>query len=205
MQAKTPLREKRRLSSRKAFLDAARQLFNDPGFEETTMGQIAELAELHLQTLYSHFPTKQALAATLHIEPFRESLANRKTSTIEWWRIWVGEAARKEMKKDGGATFLQFVMRESADPRLAGAQSEIAYRLTYSLARAIAEDFKMDMEIDRRPVLIAYMLWGGNADAVYRWSKAGGKGDLRQITVDALLEVETIVNNYEQFVGFTPR
>ena len=203
MQSKTPLREKRRLSSRKAFLDAARTLFDNPGFQETTMGQIAELADLHLQTLYSHFPTKQNLAATLQAESFRDALGIRKKDTMTFWREWIRAAAKAQVSKDGGASFFQYLMTEKADPKLAGAQSLIANQYTYSMARAIAEDLNLDIDTDRRPVYIAYMLWGANADAVFRWSKTEGKGDLVKIAVNAVKDVEKIVNEYQQFVGFT--
>jgi AcrR family transcriptional regulator len=195
MEANQPLRAKRRRASRRAFIEAARVLFNDPGFEETTMARIADRAGLHLQTLYKHFPTKQVLASTLHSEDFRAALAERKTSTLIFWRDWVRRAAMKEISVAEGASFLQYVTGKK-DPKVAGVKAELGTRYIYLLADSIAEDMKLDLATDRRPVLIANMLWGGNIDALYRWSETGGKADLVALVADAAEQVEAIVSTH---------
>ncbi len=202
MAVQATLREQRRQASRAAFIEAARVLFEEPGFQHTTMSQIANHAGLHVQTLYTHFPTKQLLAATLHCERFRAALASRPGDTITFWQDWVHRAARSESSNDHGRSFLQFVVSGQSDPKVAGVKAEIAHDYIYDLADAIALDFGLDLETDRRPVLIANMLWGGNSDAVFRWSGSGGKIDLVNVVVTAAEEVAGIVRNYQEFVGF---
>lgn len=55
------LREKKAERTRAAFATSAIELFLAQGYEETTMEQIAEHAEMGASTLYRHFPTKDLL------------------------------------------------------------------------------------------------------------------------------------------------
>lgn len=43
-------------------MNSAMELFVDVGYEEVTLAQIAEHAEIHVQTLYKHFKNKTILA-----------------------------------------------------------------------------------------------------------------------------------------------
>jgi AcrR family transcriptional regulator len=63
-------RERERLGRRQAILDAARKLFWERGYEQATMPQIADIAELAPGTLYLYFPSKQALYAELLFEGY---------------------------------------------------------------------------------------------------------------------------------------
>lgn len=55
------LRELKAERTRAAILDAALQLFEAHGFEQATMEQIAERAEIGIATLYRYFPTKDSV------------------------------------------------------------------------------------------------------------------------------------------------
>ncbi|GAA4181908.1 helix-turn-helix domain-containing protein [Gryllotalpicola koreensis] len=52
------LRERKAERTRGAIREAALRLFEKQGFEQTTMEQIAEVAEVGVATLYRYFPTK---------------------------------------------------------------------------------------------------------------------------------------------------
>jgi AcrR family transcriptional regulator len=53
--------ERRRVKTRDAFVDAARALFAERGFEATTIADIAEAADLGFGTFYRYFPDKEAV------------------------------------------------------------------------------------------------------------------------------------------------
>lgn len=55
------LRERKREAQRQRLLDAAVDLFRTEGYEQTHMEKIAQRADVSPPTLYSYFPTKQAL------------------------------------------------------------------------------------------------------------------------------------------------
>lgn len=53
--------ERKRLQTRRAIVAAAQQLFYERGFENTTVADIAEAADVALQTVFNHVRTKEEL------------------------------------------------------------------------------------------------------------------------------------------------
>ncbi len=184
-----PLRQQRRKANRCALIDAAESLFAEHGFEKTTMCNIADSAELHVQTLYNHFPTKQSIATALEGEKLRLARSNSPLDTLEFWSHWVELNATTQLTQDGGIAFFRYIHASETDPRIAGVRAGIARAYVEVLADGIAEDFGFNRRVDRLPIVIAYMLWGANADAVKRWMDKDGEADLRQLAVDAATEV----------------
>ena len=58
-------RSRRKQEVRSRVIRAAQALFLTQGFEQTTVAQIAEAADVVPQTLFNHFPSKQALLGEL--------------------------------------------------------------------------------------------------------------------------------------------
>jgi len=54
-------RTRRRQQTHQSILDAAHRLFAERGYEHTKLIDIADAADLHLQTLYRHFNCKHEL------------------------------------------------------------------------------------------------------------------------------------------------
>jgi AcrR family transcriptional regulator len=52
-------RERKKLATRRALIDAAVELFTEHGFEKTTVAQIAERADVSTRTYFLHFETKE--------------------------------------------------------------------------------------------------------------------------------------------------
>lgn len=55
--------ERRKQETRKKIIEAAVALFAQQGFNDTTMEQIADKADVAKKTLYNHFPVKEAILA----------------------------------------------------------------------------------------------------------------------------------------------
>ena len=158
------------------------------------MEQIAESAELHVQTLYRHFPSKQLLAASVERMQFEAALAESNEDTLTTWRAWVDSAARGQLELDGGVSFIRYVHELQSNPKVAVAVMEIGREYTELLTTGLANDFGMDPERDNLPGLVASMLWSGNGNAVGRWYRAGGEADLVNLTVGVVDEVRDIVS-----------
>jgi len=60
-----PLRERKKLRTRRALADAALRLFAEQGFDATTLEELAEEAEVSVRTLYNHFGDKEGLLTAL--------------------------------------------------------------------------------------------------------------------------------------------
>jgi AcrR family transcriptional regulator len=180
-------RQERWHVTRETFLETARNLFRHQGFEATTMAQIAEQSGKHIQTLYRHFPTKNALHAHLYLKEFEDALASRQTDALVFWQDWIRKSAR--LARGAAAAHARRAPLEI--PGVAWGESaplEVADQYIDSLAAALADDFNLDPDASRLPILIANMLWGANRDAIRRYYASRGKNDYVQLKVDAAEE-----------------
>jgi AcrR family transcriptional regulator len=86
------LREMKAARSRQTMTDVALELFLRDGFDETTMEQIAERAEVGTTTLYRYFPTKDQLLLDPLVEAIDPAPYLRARPTDEPLEISLGEA-----------------------------------------------------------------------------------------------------------------
>ena len=54
-------RERKKAATRKSLADAALRLFLDRGYDQVSIRDIAEAADVSTTTLFKHFPSKEAL------------------------------------------------------------------------------------------------------------------------------------------------
>ena len=67
------LRERKKLQTREAIADAARALFLERGFDDVTVADVAEAADVSEATVFNYFPTKEDLAF-YRMEDFEEEM-----------------------------------------------------------------------------------------------------------------------------------
>src|SRR5574341_1099972 len=80
LKVKSPRRKKRFLKNRQIIMQAAQELFSLKGFEQTTMSDIAQSAEIAAGTIYLYFENKEELFYALIQEGMRELLVNLKNA-----------------------------------------------------------------------------------------------------------------------------
>jgi AcrR family transcriptional regulator len=177
-----PLRERRKSRTRSALISAAGELFLELGYDGTTLEAIAQRAELHVQTLYRHFPNKESLALAADwdlLARFKDALHKRDPDQpfLEFWRAWVVRRAEQALERFP-ATFLQRVQDRERLPDLAGQALAVWNEYLELLTKCLAQDMGVNVRTNRYPRLFAAMLWGGNHSAVRRWAESGGKQKL---------------------------
>lgn len=191
-----PRREKKKKITRDTIKEAALHLFAEKGYEDTTLGNIAEAADLHLQTLYRHFASKSELAASIDQDfflHFQDAFAERTENTLVFWRQWV-ELSCKEILKSG-AKYRRAIVKLLSAPDLRTTYLDTWFEYQKLLATGIAQDMGVSKEQDPRPFLIASTLWAGHLFALRRWVESNGKRDL---LADCLEVVDTTMELWNE-------
>lgn len=67
-------RERKKQQTREKIASVAMELFLERGFEQVTVTEVAEAADVSINTVYNYFPTKEDLIFGLH-QPMETSLA----------------------------------------------------------------------------------------------------------------------------------
>ncbi|WP_160691409.1 TetR/AcrR family transcriptional regulator [Clostridium sp. C2-6-12] len=73
--------ERRKKETREKIVKVAMKLFQDQGFNNTTMEQIAEKTDIARKTLYNYFPVKEAIVDE-YVRGISEKLAGENLETI---------------------------------------------------------------------------------------------------------------------------
>lgn len=85
------LRERKKLATRKALIEASRRLIREKGYDGATLEEICRAANIHVTTFFSYFPNKEELAfAHLHdaVRGFVEGVQQRPEGVdvlSYWW------------------------------------------------------------------------------------------------------------------------
>lgn len=115
------LRERKAARTREQIVDVALDLFIEQGYDETTMEQIAERAEVGNTTLYRYFPSKDLLI----LERLRQSIdlggRLRARPVSEPLNVALGAAIRDSLERsddeDGRYTELRRIVDNAPVPR----------------------------------------------------------------------------------------
>lgn len=191
-----PRREKRKQETHRRLTKAASRLFEENGYADTTLAEIARVADVHVTTLFTHFKSKRELGEAvtdLILENLARFIADNQGQRpfFEAQRDLVSRVAdaykrRAPYRISLGRSFGQ-------DPELTATWMHYEQRQIELLAGYIAHDFNLDVTTDYRPTLVANMLVGGNILAHQRWVASNGESDLKSECLAALDAVERIV------------
>lgn len=160
------LRERKKQATREALIASARKLFAEKGYENTTLNEICDSADVHISTFFSYFESKEELAFAHTIEQlehFRHLMANRTEggSAIEAWWKFVDEYSTTERNRESA-----FMERMDEIPALRSRYASIVREYEDILAGALAKEAGNDPKVDlfsrlKAATILALMVAGG--------------------------------------------
>ncbi|WP_145813660.1 TetR/AcrR family transcriptional regulator [Kribbella amoyensis] len=186
----TSLRERRKTETRQTVQRHALRLFEDRGYDETTVNDVAQAAGVSAMTVYRHFPTKEdlvlwdeysSLTATVLAElPPEEHLARRiGHALIQTATTAIGASpSRRQLL----LTQLRLMI---SVPALRARHLDNQYAAQDAIVRAVCgEEPDPDQEFHTRAISGACL--GVTHIALVRWAKEDGKPDLAALLREAL-------------------
>lgn len=151
------LRERKKLRTREAIIDAALTLFAERGFERTTVADIAAAADIAPRTFFGYFPTKEDVV----FHDFDETLAGleQRLSTrapgqtaIDAMRDWIADLLAEADFDDPRALCQREITRSTA--ALREHERTLMARWETVLGEAVAHDLGADQG-PLRPRMVA--------------------------------------------------
>lgn len=133
---------------RQHILEAAEQLFYQQGMEQTSMDQVAQLANVSKRTVYNHFETKDALFQAI-LDRMREQIGSTKAITFitdediqpQLLQIAQQEAdmlGSEKFLRTARVAFLHMLKQPELAKRLSGSKVGCMNFLETFLAQAVA-------------------------------------------------------------------
>lgn len=187
-----PMRTSRRKKTRASIIEAADKLFREHGYKNTTMNAIADVAGVHVTTVFNHFPNKTDLVSKIAggaVIGLERAIAEHKGKTpfFTFMRevTKLGGERSSQKKADAIRSDVGVFLGESPDVMATWVLSEA--KKAKMLAAYIAEDYGIDMDNDLRPSLAANMIVTGTVQAYQSWLEHGGKTNL---VADALAVID---------------
>jgi AcrR family transcriptional regulator len=173
------LRERKKLRTRQALIDAAFDLFARKGFEATTVEEIAEAVEVSSRTFFRYFPTKEDVVLTVFEEQFALMVAAFEARPPDEPVLTaLGNAAGAmlvtcEQGLDGIAPERFECAQQLAmdSPSLFARVLEHASAKQEDMTRRIADRMGVDPGSDFRPHLVASVAIFGIRAATDSWRK----------------------------------
>ncbi|GAA5065255.1 AcrR family transcriptional regulator [Thermocatellispora tengchongensis] len=136
-------RERKKAATRQAIADAALRLFLERGYDEVSIREIADAADVSTTTLFKHFPVKEALV----FDEDSDQEARLLAAVRERPKGQSIPAALREhalttrlAAADGDAGFTAFAGLVASTPALRDYAQNMWLRHTAALAQAIAEE-----------------------------------------------------------------
>lgn len=194
-----PRRSAAKARTRERIEQAARRLFVTLGYSDATMAAVAEAADVHITTLFTHFSSKRELAMTIattagaRMEATVMSHRAQGVPVLAFWRMQVLRIANAYERDGDGQINLGRAL--AGEPELLPAwfahqQLQISLMTDY-----IAAELGLDTQQDRRPQMAAAMLVAGGRMAFDMWIESGRAGDLVAENERLLAAAEAILSS----------
>jgi AcrR family transcriptional regulator len=180
--AQLSLRERKKIKTRQAIRHAAYRLFEEQGYDATTVEQIAAAAEVSPSTFFRYFPTKEDVVLTDEYDPLMvAALLDRPADEpiVESLRH-ATVALLRQMFAEGGRDREEIVHRVRLSrevPAIRARMGENISETCQTMAAALAKQRGRDPKDLEIRVLVGAVV-GAWQEALMHWIDGGGQEDL---------------------------
>jgi AcrR family transcriptional regulator len=186
------LRERKKQKTRWSIQEHALRLFQEQGYEQTTVDQIAAAAEISPSTFFRYFKTKEDVVIEDEYDPLLLKLLAEQppgrsplAALREVMRTALGAMPEEELAKVYQRTRLQMSVPALRMRMLDGFTANLDL-----LSGALAKQAGRDPD-DYDVRVFAGAITGAMLVAIYTWTQGGGKGNLGELLDRALGELES--------------
>ncbi|MEU1284241.1 TetR family transcriptional regulator [Kitasatospora sp. NPDC005856] len=184
------LRERKKIKTRKLIRQEALRLFLESGYEETTVEQIAEAAEISPSTFFRYFPSKEHVVFADEYEPLLEhAIASRCTD--EPLVVAVRNSAVELSRTTLAADRAELLLRMQLIDRVPALRSRLPQHQkdeTGFVAELVAR--RLDCEPDSfRVQLLVSVLGTIVVEVLLTWARHNGERSLEEMFVEAFAGV----------------
>jgi AcrR family transcriptional regulator len=174
-----PLRERKRLLTRRALADAALRLFTEKGFDKTTLDEVAEEALVSKSTFFRAFPAKEAAAIEAEAEMWQgylAALAGRQLSGAILEELHQSlTAAVTELEPGWDERFVATRRLVAAEPALLAYVEHYRAGIKNQVITCLAGKLRLDPE-DLRLHVLAELATTAFSVSGRQWVRRGGRG-----------------------------
>lgn len=186
-------RERKKMETRAALEEAALRLFAEKGYENTTVDEIAEAADVAVRTFFRYFSSKQhvlfgdvahgriaLLRAALDARPMDEAPLDSVRAVLDHMDIGGHDEEQQILRR------IQLIERQ---PSLVATYLLLTNAVRQSLVEFVSDRTGLSPLDDPYPLLLATAATSSWDIALYIWSASGGRrslSDLRRETFAAL-------------------
>ncbi|MFD8590565.1 TetR family transcriptional regulator [Streptomyces sp. NPDC059637] len=173
------LRERKKIKTRRAIRRAARLLFEQQGYEATTVEQIAEAAEISPSTFFRYFPAKEDVLLGDGYEPLVEAALRDRPAgepLAESVRQALLQQLRLQLAQDPEET-LQFLRIAQRVPAVRNRMAGTSAAAGRSLARVVAERAGRPADDLQTRLLVSAFLAAWH-EALLDWAETGSHEEL---------------------------
>ncbi|MEI9992976.1 MAG: TetR/AcrR family transcriptional regulator [Rhizomicrobium sp.] len=193
---KFPRRTIRKQKTRERIVAAASKLFQELGYSEATLASIADEADVHVTTLFTHFSSKKELADALSdasLDRLSELIgeAKGKVPFFRFIREVITSTAKSYQANPSPHVILGLVSR--GDPELTLAGKNYEQQQIELLADYIAAEYTFDLVRDYEPILVAGLVISATTIAHARWVDSKGRSNLLKESLAAVDAAEALV------------
>ncbi|MEU6041593.1 TetR family transcriptional regulator [Actinomadura sp. NPDC047616] len=175
-----PLRERKKLRTRRSIQNHALRLFAEQGYEATTVEQIAAAAEVSPSTFFRYFPSKEDVVVTDEYDPIMAELFRAQPPelpVVEALRTTYREVFRHMWAEDMDAIVTRVRLMTEVPALRARTLESIRAGTLGIVSELVAERTGRSVR-DPEVQAFSWAMIGVMIGAMYTWIDGGGKEDL---------------------------